>query len=485
MITDPVAAVRASFLTALRAQVVAEPVARPEPQDGPQRAFVETTADIAVYGGSAGGGKTWSLLMEPVVNERVKVPGFGAVVFRRTYPDITAEGGMWDETQDLYPDVGAKSRENPLEWRFPSGAKVRFAHMQHVKDRLRWKGAQIPYIAFDQLEEFEEAQFWYLLSRNRSTCGVRPYVRATVNPDPDSWVKGFLAPWVDDEHPEYPFPPGVLRYFTRDGDDLVWVDADWRDEKGDPPVSLTYIPASIYDNKILLERDPDYVRKLRALPLVDRERLLEGNWSIRAEGNTLKREWFKIVDEAPADLDLIGRSWDLAATEKAKDNNPDWTAGALIGMKGGVWYILDLDRTRLTPSGVDALMDQRAALDGWQVPILLQQDPGEAGKRAVLSHAARLVGYDVRFRPPTGDKRLRARPLASAAEAGNVRLVKGPWNRDFLNEAVAFPGGAFDDQIDAVSWGMLMLVHGDGGDSAAPIPPGLSLVGGTGLRHGG
>lgn len=481
MITDPVAAVRARFADALTAQFVAAPVDKPEPQDGPQRAFIETAADIAVYGGSAGGGKTWSLLMEPVVNGRVKVPGFGAVIFRRTYPDITAEGGMWDETQDLYPGVGATSRENPLEWKFPGGAKVRFAHMQHVKDRLRWKGSQVPYIAFDQLEEFEEAQFWYLLSRNRSTCGVRPYIRATVNPDPDSWVKVFLAPWVDDEHPEYPFPPGALRYFTRDGDDLVWVDADWRDEDGSPPVSLTYIPASIYDNKILLERDPDYVRKLRALPLVDRERLLDGNWSIRAEGNTLRREWFRIVGEAPADLDLIGRTWDIAGTEKRKGNNPDWTVGALVGMKAGIWYVLDLVRVRLSPSGVDDLMDQCAALDGWQVPILLQQDPGEAGIRAVQAHATRLVGYEVRWRRPTGDKLLRARPLASAAEAGNVRLVKGPWNRDFLNEAVAFPGGTYDDQIDAVSWAMLMLVHGDGSLSA-PIHPGVQLMGGAGVN---
>ena len=434
-----------------------------QPQPGPQTQFAETTADIVVYGGQAGGGKTLALLMDAIWKGHTNVGGFGAVIFRRTYPDITNEGGMWDESEELYDEIGGVSRENKLDWTFPSGSRIRFAHMQHVKDRLRWKGSQIPLIAFDQLEEFEAAQFWYLTSRNRSKCGVRPYIRATCNPDPDSWVKSLLAPWVDDEHSEFPFPAGEMRYLTREGDDLIWVDESWRDPDDQPARSITFIPASVYDNPALLETDPAYLAVLRALPLVDRERLLGGNWNIRAEGNTFKREWFKIQDAWPADLELIGRSWDLAGTEKKAGNDPDFTVGGLIGFKEGVWYIGDVKRDRLSPASVDALMDQTAGLDGWEIPILLQQDPGEAGKRGVQAHAKRLKGYDVRWRPPTGDKTVRARPLASAAEAGNVVLVKGDdksWIDPFINECVVFPGKN-DDQVDMASWAMLMLAFPD------------------------
>lgn len=468
----------------VRPAVIAATVPPPQPQDGPQRQFLDAEADIVVYGGAAGGGKTWGLLLTPIYKGHTHVPGFGAVFFRRTYPDITNEGGLWDEAGEWYPAYGATSRESPhLDWRFPSGAKVSFAHMQHVKDRLRWKGSQIPYIAFDQLEEFEASQFWYMLSRNRSLCGVRPYIRATVNPDPDSWVKEFLAPWVDDEHPEYPFPPGQVRWFTRDGDTLIWVDADWRDPDGQPGLSVTYIPATIYDNPILLSGDPGYLTRLRGLPLVDRARLLDSDWNVRYEGNMFRREWFRIVDEAPADLETVGRAWDLAGTEEAKGKDPDWTVGALVGQKGGVWYVLDVVRERLTPAGVDDLMDQTAALDSRHIELHLQQDPGEAGKRGVQYHARRLKGYTVRWRRPTGDKVARAKPMASAAEAGNLRLVHGPWNRDFINECVGFPGRDHDDQVDAVSWAMLMQAFPDR-KGAIPVVPGVTLAGGLAMGEG-
>lgn len=442
------------------------------PQEGPQSAFVESDADIVVYGGSAGGGKSWALLATPVIRGHTDNAGFGATIFRRTYPDITAEGGLWDEAADLYVPLGASSIESPLEVTFPSGARVRFAHMQHVKDRFRWKGAQIPYIGFDQLEEFEADQFWYLTSRNRSTCGVTPYIRATCNPDPDSWVKGFLAPWVDDQHPDYPAPAGELRWFTRDGDDLVWVDADWRDPDGQPATSLTYIPATIYDNPALLAANPQYLTRLRSLPMVDRARLLDGDWNARYAGGMFKREWFKVVDQAPADLDMVARSWDEAATADAGD----WTVGALVGHAAGVWYVLDLVREQASAAGVDKLMDQAAAMDGWQVPIVLQQEPGSSGKARIEGHRARLKGYTVQAAPPTGNKIVRAKPLASAAEAGNVVLVAGPWNGAFLNEAVGFPGGKNDDQIDAVSWAVLMLSHSEG-QKAPGVPAGAGLLG--------
>src|SRR5690606_135321 len=109
-------------------------------------------------------------------------------IFRKTYPQVRNEGGLWDESETLYPLMGAEPIVTRLEWRFPSGATVRFAHLDHESDKYNWQGAQIALIGFDEVTQFSESQFFYMLSRNRSTCGVRPYIRATCNPDADSWV---------------------------------------------------------------------------------------------------------------------------------------------------------------------------------------------------------------------------------------------------------------------------------------------------------
>ena len=151
----------------------------PQPK---QARFLETTADIAVFGGAAGGGKTWSLLYEPLYH--IKNQDFGAVIFRRTYPQITVEGGLWDESDRLYPFAGATSTKGSLRWQFPSGSTVVFRSMENEDDCRNFDGSQIPFIGFDQLESFTPKQFWYMLSRNRSTCGVKPYVLASCNPQP-------------------------------------------------------------------------------------------------------------------------------------------------------------------------------------------------------------------------------------------------------------------------------------------------------------
>jgi Terminase large subunit, T4likevirus-type, N-terminal len=253
------------------------------PQAGPQSVFLSTRADIAVYGGAAGGGKSWALLYEPL--RHVNNPRFGCVFFRRESPQITNEGGLWDESQSLYPFAGATPRVGDLDWTFRSGAKVSFRHLQHEADKFKWQGPQIPLIQFDELTHFTKSQFWYMVSRNRSTCGVRPYIRASTNPCP-GWVKEFLAQWVDTTHPD-PARSGELRWFVRVKGELVW--ARSRAElaarhPGLEPLSVTFVRASIFDNKVLLAKDPGYLGKLQSLPDVERRQLLDGDWDVRREG---------------------------------------------------------------------------------------------------------------------------------------------------------------------------------------------------------
>lgn len=430
------------------------------PQPGPQTAFLASPADIAIYGGSAGGGKTWALLMEPL--RHVANPQFGAVFFRRTLVQVRNEGGLWDESEKLYPHLAATPRSAPdLSWTFPSGAAVSFGHLEHDKTVLNWQGSQIPLICFDELTHFSSKQFWYLLSRNRSMCGVRPYVRATCNPDADSWVAEFIGWWIDQTTGlAIPERSGVLRWFVRIGDTIIWGDGPeelahhTNPLTGDPipPKSVTFIPAKLSDNALLMAADPGYLANLMAMPTVERERLLGGNWKIRpAAGLLFQRGWCEVVDAIPP-VKRWMRGWDLGATPKTEGNDPDWTAGTRIGeLVGGGYIVAHHARDRLSPSGVETLIKNTAAADTRDTYVSLPQDPGQAGKSQVMNLTKMLVGYSVRSSPESGDKVTRFSPFSAQAEAGNVKVLRGPWNDAWFTSLEGFPDAAHDDDADSTS----------------------------------
>ena len=226
--------------------------------------------------------------MEPL--RHVHNKAFGGVIFRRTTVQVRNQGGLWDESEGLYNLVGGTPRNSNLSWEFQSGASMKFAHLEHEQTVLDWQGSQIPYIGFDELTHFTEKQFWYMISRNRSMCGVRPYVRATCNPDAESWVADLIS-WYIDQDTGLPIQErsGAIRWFVRVGGKLVWASdpAELEQYKDPatglpiPPKSFTFVPATLYDNKILMAADPGYMANLMSLPPVERERLLGGNRKIR------------------------------------------------------------------------------------------------------------------------------------------------------------------------------------------------------------
>lgn len=280
-----------------------------KPQPGFQELFLSSSADIVIGGSGAGVGKTYSLLLEPL--RHINNKDFGAVIFRRTTPQIRNEGGLWDESEKIYSLIGGKSKETFLTWQFPTGSSVKFAHMEHEKNKYDWQGSQITMIGFDELPHFTFSQFFYMLSRNRSTCGVRPYVRATCNPDPDSWVAELIDWWIEQDEKSamygYPIPErvGNIRYFTRENDNFIWGDslqevyekskhfidpilkASPDTELRDLIKSLTFIPGDIYDNKELLKTNAGYLANLLALDEDEKLRLLNGNWKIKVGGDDL------------------------------------------------------------------------------------------------------------------------------------------------------------------------------------------------------
>ena len=465
------------------------------PQEGPQELFLSTPADIAIYGGMAGGGKTWSLLFEPLrhilpTEQRpVGVKHFTGVIFRRTRPQIRNEGGLWEESEKLYKELGGVPSSSILKWKFaPGGQTMRFASMQYESNKHDWQGAQIPFIGFDELTHFTESQFFYMLSRNRSTCGIKPYIRATCNPDADSWVADFLAWWIDqrEESPTYGLPRpdriGHIRYMLRLGNKIHW--ADTKEELqpiipeqmlracavgGINPLdlikSVTFIPATIYDNKILLAENPEYLGNLLALPLVERERLLGGNWKIRASsGFVFNSDWWnnKIVNTGPAE-GLRVRYWDKAATEthkKSEEKTVPWTVGVLIlRTRDGRYFVEDVVRFQATSLKRDRLMLQCAINDPDDTVIWVEQEPGSGGKESAERTIQKLAGFKVKVERVTGDKVSRALPASAQVEAGNVYLYKAGWNRPFIDELHAFPDARLKDQADAFSGAMNKLMR--------------------------
>jgi hypothetical protein len=174
------------------------------PQEGPQERFLADECDIVIYGGAAGSGKSYGLCLE-AMRYPSTVPGFDAVMFRRSTVDIRRPGGLWSETMKLYPLAGGIPVSHQLMWRWPGRGTVKLAHLEYETTVIEWHGSQIGCICFDELTTFTKAQFFYLLSRNRGMTGIRPYVRCSCNADAGSWVAEFIAWWWNPDT-GYPIP---------------------------------------------------------------------------------------------------------------------------------------------------------------------------------------------------------------------------------------------------------------------------------------
>lgn len=457
------------------------------PQKGPQEVFLSTPADIALYGGSAGGGKSWSLLFESL--RHINNPRFGAVIFRRTSVQVRNEGGLWHESNQIYSFFGGRPREAFLEWVFPSGARIKFGHLEYEKDVLGFQGSQIPYIGFDELTHFSENQFFYMLSRNRSTSGVSGYIRATCNPDPDSWVRKFIDWWIGPDGFPIKERSGKLRYFIRINDKIVWADSaeELHELYGRGPdihpKSVTFIAAKLEDNKILMEKDPAYAGNLLALNRVDRMRLKEGNWNIRAvAGMMFQREWFTILDSIPAAWIQQCRYWDRAATKPNEVNkDPDWTRGLkMLKYPNGTFLVADLKSMRDTPGQVEKLVTATASHDSIMCPVVGEQDPGSAGVADAERFTRILAGYNVAVRRVSQSKLIRAKPVSAQCEAGNVFVLRAPWNDEFFTELENFSedGIGHDDIVDVLSGAFNEL---SGGASIADVN--AALGGALGIQR--
>ena len=226
---------------------------------------------------------------------------------------------------------------------------------------------------------------------------------------------------------------------------------------------MTFIMSSVYDNKELLKVDPGYLANLKALSLIQRERLLKGNWKIRsAAGLFFKRTQLgEIFEKVPKDVVRWVRCWDLAATEKNEGGDPAYTAGVLIGKrKNGRYVIADVINKQMSASDVRKTIKLTAQADRAtykRVRVRLPKDPGQAGKDQAESYIKYLAGFDVCAVAETGSKEARAEPMAAQWQAGNFDIVYGPWNEEYLLQLENFPDGKFKDMVDASANGFAEL----------------------------
>lgn len=484
----------------------------------PQQAFLLLSFLAEVfYGGAAGGGKSDAGLMGAL--QYADVPGYSALIIRRTFQDLALPGAIMDRADEWLTGTGARKRDGGKLWEFPTAdpnrpATLQFGYAQTHADVKRYQGAEFQYVFVDELTHFEERTYRYLFSRLRgpaAPCEVCGHPTSQPAGEPRQHDEDHDHCACGHEHPPFkvcdgpssrgglcdcadyrpvrceclkavadreardelgqplfvPAPDGTtladVPLRMRSGSNPGGVGHEWvRSRFVDPETrepEAVFVPAKLSDNPSLDRKA--YRKSLGLLTEVERRRLEDGDWDVADEGDTFDRGWFRIVDEAPADCRWL-RYWDKAATVPSpkKRNDPDYTVGTLLGLSAaGQWYVADVRRFRKSPLGVEQEIQQTAAVDGRRVPIRMEQEPGSSGVD-VIDHYRRnvLVGFDFDGNRPTLSKEERAAPFARAAQAGNVFLLSAPWNREWLDELAGFPNLPHDDQVDSASGAMEALV---------------------------
>lgn len=249
-----------------------------KPNSRPQSDFFAASEYEVLYGGAAGGGKSWSLVTEPL-NYLKECPLFTGIIFRRTYPEL--EGSIVPLTQHYYLNAGAVYSEQKKRYLFPSGATMRLGYMQYKEDWRNYQGHEYAYQGYDELTNFEEEQYTMLAVWNRSRqAGVLPYRRSASNPGGigHNWVK---KRFVDVCQPLKDGPAVyssiAKMYYQPMKAGLTYYAVD---ETTGKSLTRKFIPSRVFDNIDLLTLNPNYVVQLLALPERKRRALLEGDWNV-------------------------------------------------------------------------------------------------------------------------------------------------------------------------------------------------------------
>ncbi len=415
-----------------------------------QLAFLKLDSLEAYYGGAAGGGKSDALLMAAL--QYVDVPGYAALLLRRSYTDLSLPKALMDRAYEWLSGTAAKWSDRDKTWKFPargrgigdpSGATLTFGYLENEKDKYRYQSSEFAYIGFDEVTQFTESQYTYLFSRLRRLAGseVPLRMRSASNPDGEGleWVR---ARFVPDEY---------LRATVEERFGRVWT-------KGE----ACFVPARKEDNPHLDQEE--YDKSLDRLDVLLQARLRSGDFESEPRGEVIKREWFgadKFFPDLPDGARWTVRAWDLAVRDKEifaakrKGRLPDFHATVKATIHNGDLWLGGPDLWR--GQWADAVEKIMATM---MVETSITHGTGRANHETAAVQALVRKGFGLIQYSEPGDKASRAAPWINQAKIGRVKLVGSAeqW-KPFMHWWFKFgtTDGLYDDSVDAVSGVSQML----------------------------
>lgn len=429
---------------------------------------------------SKGGGKTFSILVDNLYG--VHDPEYFSLFVRLTNTEL--DTNLWPAAKSMYmpllkDDDGrwiGKSHisEQDHTITFASGARSKFAYCLYPKDADAYYGAELCKVYIDEFQAHTEYTFNVLRSRNRSTCdkNIPRGMRFTLNPSPTHFMYEWIEPFLLEDESGFPDPAlgGKVRYFLIIKDVLYtsWDRQELADRFDKRPQTYTYVPATLTDNKVLMELDPEYYDVLDSMPEDKRNQLLLGCWKLSEDiGLYFQRGFFKKASHVPLGSKYV-RGWDTAATapeEGKKVAKGDWTAGVKMAKSSdGDYYIVGMDHFQDRSGPRDTRMLRVGHEDGVDCHLICPQDPAAAGKFALEEFMKKAIQAGLICKkdlmPTTKSKLSKAEPYATAVQNGFVYIVESTFSKEklewFYKEHDLFDGERStatkkDDVIDAAA----------------------------------
>lgn len=434
--------------------------------------------EIVVWGGSASSGKSFISGLN-ILLSGLEDKDYRAGIVRKTKEQLKGAGSLFDECSTMYADFPIRRMAgSDMKFVFEVGAEVKFSYSDRPSDKHNFQGWQVTEFLVDEAQQLLEENVIYLISRLRSKSKRMHQLKLTCNPEYDSYLRVWLedAGYLDEEGYANPEMDGVTTYYCEVAGEVKFCKTleEVKEKYGYLEVDampFVFYSATVHDNPWVARYSPRYISKLKNLPPLERARLYEGCWYAKEESaGYFKREWVEVIE--PANVSLAckrARAWDRAATLPSDAQpNPDWS----VGVKGyieedGTVVIEDAVRLRDRAAVVLKTIEQKGIEDGRGCIIGIPQDVGAAGKESSELAYAHLLkcGLNALINKTRANKLARFEPFAIAAHNRRIKIVRGAWNKWFLDELETFDGvnksrrNYHDDVADATADLFSMLTN--------------------------
>lgn len=473
---------------------------KPAPCSRRQFLYTSSLADVTLFGGAAGSGKSEIAVID--FCPYVRIPNFIGIITRRTTTLLKGAGGILTKCKRVFAKEFANDPDYTFNWKekdnkfvfykisFDKSGKriltpvseVYLKHSEHENDiESYWQGIEANMIVIDESTQYSWPMVNYIMSRmrNPSCPEVKPRIKMTCNPLKTHFLRKWVDPYLKEDGTPDRSKDGLIRYFQMVDGEIYFADtkeqvAEYAQCSLDDVLSFVFISSTVADNKILQEIDPRYVSWLKGLKGVDRRRLLLGDWNALETQNTyFNRNTVTELVHPPSAYDIVKlvRAYDFASTLPHDANrSPDFFASVKMAkLRNGEYVILDVRRTYITFGQWESYILALAASDGKKCEIVIPQDPNPQAKANAIQMAHRLcqMGYVTKVRRSSLGKLEAFQPFAASAELGCIHIVQNcatdEWfkiygdNGFFYNELEAFNGerksgvGGHDDMVDSCS----------------------------------